>query len=138
VDYRLEEPVLEGAFYIDIVIPYPCAVAIPGVYGDNMIAVEVDGPSHFVDASMLPQRFSRKNPSNPPTPAALGSGDGVRGEGLPVLNPKPVLNSATMLKRKLLEKEGYRVISIPYYEWNREQSKTDYLRAKLRECNFPV
>ena len=49
-----------------------------------------------------------------------------------------VLNSATLLKRKLLEKEGYQVISIPYYEWNMAQSKTDYLRGKLRECNFPV
>ena len=138
VDFRQEEPVLEGAFYIDIVISNPGVVGNSGGYGDNVIAVEVDGPSHFVDASMLPQSFSRKNPSNPPTLGGDGGGGGGGwvggGEGLPVL----VLNSATLLKRKLLEKEGYQVISIPYYEWNMAQSKTDYLRGKLRECNFPV
>ena len=91
VQYRLEEPVLEGAFYIDIVIPHTSpkprphtgepgqpspAAALPphpesaSVTADasvsssssssssssdaGMIAVEVDGPSHFVDVSMLP------------------------------------------------------------------------------------
>ena len=31
---------------------------------------------------------------------------------------------------------GEQVISIPFYEWNQQESKTSYLRAKLRECDF--
>ncbi|EOD32571.1 hypothetical protein EMIHUDRAFT_456051 [Emiliania huxleyi CCMP1516] len=60
---------------------YSLDLALPS----SRVAVEVDGPSHFL----------------------LPDGRGVR---------KP--NGPTLLKRRLLTAAGWRVISVPFYEWN--------------------
>ena len=60
---------------------YSLDLALPS----SRVAVEVDGPSHFL----------------------LPDGRGVR---------KP--NGPTLLKRRLLAAAGWRVISVPFYEWN--------------------
>ena len=53
-----------------------------------LLAVEVDGPSHFLRAG----------------------GGGARARAVPT--------GATRLKRRLLGALGYRVVSIPYWEWD--------------------
>ena len=60
---------------------YSLDLALPS----SRVAVEVDGPSHFL----------------------LPDGRGVR---------KP--NGPTLLKRRLLAAAGWRVISVPFYEWD--------------------
>ena len=60
---------------------YSLDLALPS----SRVAVEVDGPSHFL----------------------LPDGRGVR---------KP--NGPTLLKRRLLRAAGWRVISVPFYEWD--------------------
>ena len=60
---------------------YSLDLALPS----SRVAVEVDGPSHFL----------------------LPDGRGVR---------KP--NGSTLLKRRLLAAAGWRVISVPFYEWD--------------------
>ena len=60
---------------------YSLDLALPS----SRIAVEVDGPSHFL----------------------LPDGRGVR---------RP--NGPTLLKRRLLAAAGWRVISVPFYEWD--------------------
>ncbi|EOD24737.1 hypothetical protein EMIHUDRAFT_254754, partial [Emiliania huxleyi CCMP1516] len=60
---------------------YSLDLALPS----SRIAVEVDGPSHF----LLP-------------------------DGLGVRRP----NGPTLLKRRLLAAAGWRVSSVPFYEWN--------------------
>ena len=60
---------------------YSLDLALPS----SRVAVEVDGPSHFL----------------------LPDGRGVR---------KP--NGPTLLKRRLLTAAGWRVISVPFYEWD--------------------
>jgi hypothetical protein len=47
----------------------------------------------------------------------------------------------TALKRWLLEREGYEVIPIPYFEWselNGEEDHEAYLRHKLNEVGWDV
>ena len=60
---------------------YSLDLALPS----SRVAVEVDGPSHFL----------------------LPDGRGVR---------RP--NGPTLLKRRLLAAAGWRVISVPFYEWD--------------------
>ena len=64
------------------------------------IAIEYDGPSHY-----------------------------VTGDGGP-----PRINGTTAFKHRLLEALGWRVIHIPYFEWNEQRTWNDkkaYLRQKL-------
>ena len=58
----------------------------------SRVAIEVDGPSHFL----------------------LPDGRGVR---------KPT--GPTLLKRRLLAAAGWRVISVPFYEWGRFTTAND-------------
>ena len=60
------------------------------------VAVEVDGPSHFV-------RTLRTD----------GNGGG-RGDGVGA----PKANGATLARRKLLGARGWTVVSVPYFEWD--------------------
>ncbi|EOD25641.1 hypothetical protein EMIHUDRAFT_237418 [Emiliania huxleyi CCMP1516] len=75
VQHGFEEEHLEPrtGYSIDLALP------------SSRVAVEVDGPSHFL----------------------LPDGRGVR---------KP--NGSTLLKRRLLAAAGWRVISVPFYEWD--------------------
>lgn len=139
VHHRVEQPVLEGTYYIDIVIPKPTTAhgrdtdAGPCQAQESAsdarassasraqeIALEVDGPTHFVDVGMLPPDAAR-SAREPLPPAAARSGcstqlgrdrleaaDGAFAE--PAM-PHLVLNNATLLKRLLLEKEGYQVVA---------------------------
>ncbi len=66
--------------YLEPRTGYSLDLALPS----SRVAVEVDGPSHFL----------------------LPDGRGVR---------KP--NGPTLLKRRLLRAAGWRVISVPFYEW---------------------
>jgi len=74
VQHGFEEEHLEPrtGYWLDVALP------------SSRVAVEVDGPSHFL----------------------LPDGRGVR---------KP--NGPTPLKRRLLAAAGWRVISVPFYEW---------------------
>ena len=67
----------------------------------SRIAIEVDGPSHFL----------------------LPDGRGVRKS-----------NGPTLLKRRLLAAAGWKVISVPFYEWNRfatANERQTYLQGLL-------
>ena len=66
------------------------------------VAVEVDGPSHFVQDA--------------------------RGAHWP--------NGPTLLKQRLLRAAGWRLVSVPFFEWNRlegREAQRDYLQRKLDE-----
>lgn len=149
VQHRVEQPVLDGTYYIDIVITKPpttlprdaahsqardsAATAAAAHTPDSShhpnddapapsakesscaqeIALEVDGPTHFVAASMLPPNAESA------APEAVASGGASLGRlarrgrsecGEADAAPGLVLNSATLLKRVLLEKEGYQVV----------------------------
>ena len=153
VAHELEHPVLEGAYFIDIVISKPpssralqtaaaqsTSTAAASSAQSQLIALEVDGPTHFVDPSMMPvDSRAHKQTHRQATVDGAGVCDRRVNSDMNPGNGLPLLNSATLLKRRLLEKEGYCVVSVPFYEWNREQSKTQYLRAKLRdECGLHV
>ncbi|EOD17655.1 hypothetical protein EMIHUDRAFT_255878 [Emiliania huxleyi CCMP1516] len=60
---------------------YSLDLALPS----SRLAVEVDGPYHF----LLPEGLGMRRPNGP-----------------------------TLLKRRLLAAAGWRVISVPFYEWN--------------------
>ncbi|EOD36009.1 hypothetical protein EMIHUDRAFT_226842 [Emiliania huxleyi CCMP1516] len=74
--------------YVEPRTSYSLDLALPS----SRIAIEVDGPSHFL----------------------LPDGWGVR---------KP--NGPTLLKRRLLAAAGWRVISVPFYEWGRFTTAND-------------
>ena len=70
----------------------------------SCIAIEVDGPSHFLH---------------------------TRGEHRP--------NGPTLLKRRLLEAVGWRLISVPFYEWdalNSLEAQRDYLQGALCDAGL--
>ena len=73
VGFEEEHPEPHTGYSLDLALP------------SSRIAIEVDGPSHFL----------------------LPDGRGVR---------RP--NGPTLLKRRLLAAAGWRVISIPFYEWD--------------------
>ena len=66
----------------DAVTGYSIDILVKGG-GVKGTAVEVDGPSHFI------QHSTKREPNGP-----------------------------TKFKRKALEKAGYRVVSVPFWEWN--------------------
>eukprot|EP00899_Mesostigma_viride_P021892 jgi/Mesvir1/29704/Mv00937-RA.1 len=52
-----------------------------------------------------------------------------------------VLSAAIEFKRRLLVKGGWQVVSIPFFEWNKAETREDkerYLREKLGECRVHV
>ena len=85
-----EEAVLEdaGGYSVDVLLH------------DSHVAVEVDGPSHFVRGA-----------------------DGLWPSG------------ATLLKQRQLRALGYRLVSVPFWEWNELRSRAEqstYLQQLLR------
>jgi len=72
-------PVFGGVYHLDIVLSNPEA---------GCIAIEVDGPSHFVHLSR----------------------QGRAGKYLK-------FNAETRLKRRLLKRLGWKVVSLPYTRW---------------------
>ena len=77
---------------------YALDLALPS----QRVAVEVDGPSHF----LLPDRQGRHAP-----------------------------NGSTVLKRRLLAKAGWRVVSVPYYDWDglASSEREGYLKQLLEQ-----
>ena len=67
--------------YLEPRTGYSLDLALPS----SRLAVEVDGPYHF----LLPEGLGMRRPNGP-----------------------------TLLKRRLLAAAGWRVISVPFYEWN--------------------
>ena len=67
---------------------------------DCEVAIEVDGPSHFVGRSHTP-------------------------------------TGATMLKRRQLRAAGWRLLPVPYFEWDRlnASSRREYLSHALQRFN---
>jgi len=73
----------------------------------SLIAIEVDGPSHFISSS------TEKSDKT--------------------------LNGSTLLKQRLLAAAGWKVISIPYFEWNAlsdQLEKKEYLEGLLNEAGL--
>eukprot|EP00808_Paulinella_micropora_P012063 g19425.t1 len=80
-------------------------IALP----DHKVAIEVDGPSHFL----------------------TGSADGVENRYI----------GTTILKQRLLQKMGWKVISIPYFDWaalGGSNERTSYLQQKLQKAGLTV
>ena len=99
VVHHNEVKVFEGVYHIDIVVGEGAPSQTHG-----KIAIEVDGPTHFVPNSTTP------------TPH-------------------------TALKRWLLEREGYIVISVPFFEWGPLQGDgvmQAYLEMKLNEVGWDL
>jgi hypothetical protein len=93
----LEQLTADGAFSIDVT-----AVTAAGA----KLAVEVDGPMHFVRPG--------QGPSGGP--------------------PYHLLTGATLYRNRALGARGYMVVSIPYWEWDSltsQQQQVKYLQQKL-------
>jgi hypothetical protein len=104
-----EVPVFGGVYHLDIVISDP-SNASPGC-----IAIEVDGPSHFLHL------------------ARQGTARYLK------------FNAETRLKRRLLKRLGWKVVSLPYTRWNsaratesrsRQQQQQDLLASLLSDAGF--
>ena len=91
-----------GCYSADIVLR-----GLPGARGPRRVAIEVDGPSHFL-----------RGP---------GADAGERGGGH--------LNGSTRLKQRLLSLLGWDVLSVPYYDWDALghdlQAQCVYVRSLL-------
>ena len=60
----------------------------------------------------------------------VGNRLGVEVDGLShFVGRKP--NSATLLKRRQLRHLGWRLVSVPYWEWDAAQNRSDYLSSAL-------
>ena len=73
------------------------------------LIIEVDGPSHFLRG---------------------GDGDGADGKS----GRTTRLNGFHAFKDRLLEKQGFKVLHIPYFEWQSlagDAEKEEYLRQML-------
>jgi hypothetical protein len=73
---------------------------------NNGLIIEVDGPCHYLRCGTESEMIGVRSST-------------VKGEHV--------------LKKRLLEKQGYNLLNIPYYEWDKlddEESKKDYLRKK--------
>lgn len=92
VRHTNEQEVLGGVFYIDIAL-------------EGGVAIEVDGPSHFVDGTM------QRNPE-------------------------------TLFRTRVLEKLGWKVVSVPFRDWEglmgRHDLQAGYLSEKLRALGMKV
>ena len=91
------------------VIEQQTAYSLDLALRSSQLAIEVDGPSHFL------LRDSRSDFYLP--------------------------NGPTLLKRRLLEAAGWRVVSVPFYEWNglREpQEQREYLDRRLGAVGLAV
>lgn len=94
-----EVKVFEGVYHIDLVVGDGDPLDPKG-----KIAIEVDGPTHFVPNTQQP------------TPH-------------------------TSLKRWLLQREGYVVLSVPYFEWGPLQSDgvaMAYLEMQLQALGWDI
>lgn len=99
VEHHNEVKVFEGVYHIDVVVGAGTPTDPVG-----KIAIEVDGPTHFVPGT------------HQPTPH-------------------------TSLKRWLLEREGYVVLSVPYFEWGPLQSDAvamAYLEMQLEAAGWDI
>ena len=84
-----------------------CLTKVSGSGGERRVAVEVDGPSHFVSVAR----------------GEVGGETGWR------------VNGSTLLKRRLLAGFGWEVLSVPFFEWNANRGKAAkeaYVRRLLQ------
>jgi hypothetical protein len=90
----------------------PCGLRVDVLLPDAGLAIEVDGPWHF-----LPSRVMRRPGEAPaagarPGPAIDAFKEAVRGR-----EDDARLNLATRVKRDVLRAEGLTVIGVPFFEW---------------------
>jgi len=95
VKHLNEVAVFGGVYHLDILLSNTKDHKI------TLIAIEVDGPSHFVH------------------PLARGAGRRL------------TMNAETKLKRRLLKRLGWNVVSLPYTRWNSARATTS--RSKLEQ-----
>lgn len=103
-----EVPVFGGVYHLDIVLS--------NAQADYCIAIEVDGPSHFLHLSRNGRRYLK-------------------------------FNAETRLKRRLLKRLGWKVVSLAYTRWNgarasptrsKQQHQQEILSSLLTEAGFDV
>jgi len=95
VKHLNEVAVFGGVYHLDILL------SNTKDHKNTSIAIEVDGPSHFVH------------------PLARGAGRHL------------TMNAETKLKRRLLKRLGWNVVSLPYTRWNSARATTS--RSKLEQ-----
>ena len=98
------ELALDEGYSIDLAVAAPAAAP-----GGRRVAVEVDGPSHFV---AVPSQ-------GPPRTAADGGGPDGEGASGAAAAASTVPSGATRLKRRQLRALGWAVLPIPLHEWPR-------------------
>ena len=86
---------------------------------DQKVGIEVDGPSHFIH-NMDEWSVDQKTQPNDELNWSWTTQE---------------MNGSTAMKDRLLEKKGWTIVHIPFWEWNRVQGKTaaedEYLRSVL-------
>ncbi len=99
------EHTLQEGLSLDVYSPSHATTSWP-----RGLAIEVDGPLHFLD----------------------NSAELVNGRPGP-----PRLHGRTLLKRRILHALGMRVISVPFYEWDElgrsPQRHTEYMAGRITE-----
>ena len=98
-----EEDILEDSgFVVDIRL------------ANHKVVIEVDGPSHFLQADE----------------GAKGAGRGISSRS----ESGPRMNGSTLLKHRLLTQLGWTVVHVPYFEWDQcttQHRRVDYMRSLL-------
>ena len=97
---------LTTQFTLDWALPHECK------------AVEVDGPQHFLCEAPPTVTSESAWTSRPPTP--------------PRFHP----NGTTLLKRRLVQAAGWRLASVPFYEWKRLGSNRESKRAYCANLEY--
>ena len=114
--------------------------AVVSVQHGGLIAVEIDGPSHFAHHSALSSLHKSSVDINK---SAVSDADGstatARSNSVGKRTVSEVLGGTAMKKRHLA-RVGYAVVSVPYWEWDalnmyndaaQRSSRQQYLRRKL-------
>ena len=93
-------------------------LAIDMALPDRKVGIEVDGPTHFIHNM---DKWSVDQETKP------------REDHWSWTTQE--MNGSTAMKDRLLQKKGWTIIHIPFWEWNRVQGKTaaedEYLRSVL-------
>ena len=97
---------------------------------ESQIAIEVDGPAHFVaDIETVPAKGGETKKIQ----GRLEYRFSMNGE-------RHRANGPTALKKRLLEQKGWRAINIPFWEWydlaGDEASEDAYCRQLLEQINY--
>jgi hypothetical protein len=95
---------------------------------NDLIGVEVDGPGHFVNI-LDGEGYEDVTYTGG---GAMKTGKGTTGWEF-TANGQQQANGPTALKHRLMNRLGWKIVHIPYFDWRDEEDKKDYCKRLIND-----